>query len=138
MPSPGRLTWRPKPASPRPKPPTWKRQPSSTERPDRPRKEAGQPRRGSRAGNRGCPWAPLWLGLVITVERPRWHRDGDDPQRLAGVVAGAELESGAEGDGQAYPRCQFHRCRLIAFLLPPHASRPTDDVPDLLDGPVGD
>ena len=89
-------------------------------------------------GNRGCPWAPLWPGLIITVERPRWHRDGDDPEWLPRVVAGAELECGAQGDGQAYPRCQFHSCRLIAILLPPHASRSTDDVPDLLDGPVGD
>ena len=28
-PSPGRLTWRPKPASPRPKPPNWKGQPAA-------------------------------------------------------------------------------------------------------------
>jgi hypothetical protein len=95
-------------------------------------------RAGSRAGNRGCPWAPLWLGLIVIVERPRWHRDGDDPQWLPGVVAGAELECGAEGDGQAHPGRQFYRYWLIAFLLPPHASRSADDVPDLLDGPVGD
>jgi hypothetical protein len=110
---------------------------SRTEHPDRPREEAGHPPAGSRVGNGGCPWAPLWPGLIVTVERPRWHRGGDDPQWLPGVVAGAELESGAKGDGQAHPRCQFHSCRLVAFLLPPHESRSTDDVPDLLDGPVG-
>src|SRR5690242_4483731 len=82
------------------------------------------------------PGTLLWPRFVLAVGGPRWHRDGDHLERLTRAV-GAELERRAEGNRQTDARPQVNYCRLLAFLPAPHPSRAADDVPNLLNGGMG-
>jgi hypothetical protein len=85
----------------------------------------------------GRPAALLWSRLLLATGRPGWHRHGDHLKWLVRAVS-AELECGPEGNRETDAGPQVLCRGLLALLMAPHPSRAADDVPDLLDGGVGD
>src|SRR6185312_6482045 len=87
----------------------------------------------SSGGAAGRPRPGNLVGRAIT--RPGRHRHAYRGQRAA--VTGAELEARARRDGQAGAGATGHRL-LSLPLAPPHLAVAGQDVPELVDGVVGD
>src|SRR6266581_3701633 len=85
-------------------------------------------------------WASSSLALVSPPLRSRratvaWSRR--PPEELVRAV-GAELECCPEGNRETDAGPQVLCCSLLTFLTAPHLSLAADDVPDLLNGGMGD
>ena len=91
---------------------------------------------GSSVVEHGFPAALLWSCLILAIGRPWWHRHGDCLKWLVRAVR-AELECGPERNREADPGPQVHCPGFVTILMAPHPPGAADDVPDLLNGGVG-
>ena len=85
----------------------------------------------------GRPAALLWSRLLLATGRPWWHRHGDHLEWLVRAVS-AELECGPEGNRETDTGPQVLCRGPVTLLMAPHPSDAADDVPDLLNGGMGD
>ena len=83
-------------------------------------------------GRGRCPPALDWIRFILAG--PRGHGNGNCGERL--VAQGAELEVGAQRDGQTDARLDRHDF-LAVVLPPPHLAATSEKKPDLFDRAMG-
>src|SRR5512134_1181628 len=71
----------------------------------------------------------------LALSRPRRHRDGNGRERF--VTEGPELKMRTERDGEGKPRININH-GVLDVQFAPHLAAAGHEVPNLLDGPVGD